>query len=45
MPNRTARREIAESQTPVLDVAVRYAVGNVVPIVLGPVIVAWTSVG
>src|SRR3954447_3266698 len=37
--------EIAESQTPVLGVAVPYAVGNVVLTVLGPVIVACTFAG
>jgi aspartate-alanine antiporter len=37
--------EVAESQTPVLGVAVPYAVGNVVLTVLGPVIVACTFVG
>jgi len=37
--------EIAESQTPVLGVAVPYAVGNVVLTVLGPIIVASTFVG
>ena len=37
--------EIAESQTPVLGVAVPYAVGNVVLTVLGPIIVAFTFVG
>jgi len=37
--------EIAESQTPVLGVAVPYAVGNVVLTVLGPIIVACTFVG
>ena len=36
--------EIAESQTPVLGVAVPYAVGNVVLTVLGPIIVACTFV-
>jgi putative transport protein len=34
--------EVAESQTPVLGVAVPYAVANVVLTVLGPVIVAFT---
>jgi hypothetical protein len=43
--NRTARREIAESWTPVLGVAVPYAVGNVVLNVLGLLIVACTFVG
>jgi putative transport protein len=37
--------EIAQSQTPVLGVAVPYAVGNVVLTVLGPIIVACTFVG
>jgi hypothetical protein len=37
--------EIVESQTPVLGVAVPYAVGNVVLTVLGPIIVACTFVG
>jgi putative transport protein len=37
--------EIAESQTPVLGVAVPYAVGNVVLTALGPIIVACTFVG
>ena len=37
--------EVAESQTPVLGVAVPYAVGNVVLTVLGPIIVAATFVG
>jgi aspartate-alanine antiporter len=37
--------EVAESQTPVLGVAVPYAVGNVVLTVLGPIIVACTFVG
>jgi putative transport protein len=37
--------EIAESQTPVLGVAVPYAVGNVVLTVLGPIIVAFTFLG
>jgi aspartate-alanine antiporter len=41
----TACCEIAESQTPVLGVAVPYAVGNVVLTVLGPIIVACTFVG
>ena len=43
--NRTARREIAESGTPVLGVAVPYAVGNVVLTVRGPIIVAHAFVG
>jgi putative transport protein len=37
--------ERADSQTPVLGVAVPYAVGNVLLTVLGPVIVAATSAG
>jgi aspartate-alanine antiporter len=37
--------EVAESQTPVLGVAVPYAVGNVVLTVLGPIIVACTFAG
>jgi AspT/YidE/YbjL antiporter-like protein len=37
--------EIAESQTPVLGVAVPYAVGNVVLTILGPIIVALISSG
>lgn len=37
--------EVAESQTPVLGVAVPYAVGNVLLTVLGPIIVACTFVG
>jgi putative transport protein len=37
--------DVAESQTPVLGVAVPYAVGNVVLTVLGPIIVACTFVG
>jgi putative transport protein len=37
--------EVAESQTPVLGVAVPYAVGNVVLTVMGPIIVACTFVG
>ena len=39
-----AMRKIAESQTPVLGVAVPYAVGNALT-VLGPIIVACTFVG
>jgi putative transport protein len=35
-------REIAESQTPVLGVAVPYAVGNVLLTMLGPLIVTLT---
>ena len=41
----TGACEIAESQTPVLGVAVPYAVGNVVLTVLGPIIVAATYTG
>jgi AspT/YidE/YbjL antiporter-like protein len=41
----TGACEVAESQTPVLGVAVPYAVGNVVLTVLGPIIVAATYVG
>jgi putative transport protein len=41
----TGACEIAESQTPVLGVAVPYAVGNVVLTVLGPIIVASTFAG
>ena len=37
--------DIAESQTPVLGVAVPYAVGNVVLTILGPVIVTLISTG
>jgi len=37
--------EVAESQTPVLGVAVPYAIANVVLTVLGPVIVAVTFAG
>jgi putative transport protein len=40
----TGACEVAESQTPVLGVAVPYAVGNVVLTVLGPIIVAFTFV-
>ena len=36
---------LAESKTPVLSVAVRYAVGNVVLTVLGPIVVAATHSG
>jgi putative transport protein len=35
-------REIAKSQTPVLGVAVPYAVGNVLLTMLGPLIVTLT---
>ncbi|BBO13565.1 MULTISPECIES: aspartate:alanine exchanger family transporter [Bradyrhizobium] len=41
----TGACEVAESQTPVLGVAVPYAVGNVVLTVLGPIIVAATYSG
>ncbi|MBR0853192.1 transporter [Bradyrhizobium liaoningense] len=41
----TGACEVAESQTPVLGVAVPYAVGNVVLTVLGPIIVAATHTG
>ena len=41
----TGACEVAESQTPVLGVAVPYAVGNVVLTVLGPIIVASTYAG
>jgi putative transport protein len=41
----TGACEVAESQTPVLGVAVPYAVGNIVLTVLGPIIVACTFVG
>ncbi len=37
--------EVAKSQTPVLGVAVPYAVANVVLTVLGPIIVAATFTG
>jgi aspartate-alanine antiporter len=37
--------DVAESQTPVLGVAVPYAIANVVLTVLGPIIVGLTSVG
>jgi putative transport protein len=37
--------EVAESKTPVLGVAVPYAIANVVLTVLGPIIVGLTSVG
>jgi len=40
----TGACDVAESQTPVLGVAVPYAVGNVVLTVLGPIIVACTFV-
>jgi putative transport protein len=38
----TGACEVAESQTPVLGVAVPYAVGNVLLTMLGPVIVTLT---
>ncbi|TPQ29401.1 transporter, partial [Bradyrhizobium guangdongense] len=41
----TGACEMAESQTPVLGVAVPYAVGNVILTVLGPIIVAATYTG
>ena len=41
----TGACEVAESQTPVLGVAVPYAVGNVVLTVLGPIVVAATFTG
>lgn len=41
----TGACEVAESQTPVLGVAVPYAVSNVVLTVLGPIIVAATFTG
>jgi uncharacterized transporter YbjL len=41
----TGACEVAESQTPVLGVAVPYAIANVVLTVLGPVIVALTFTG
>jgi AspT/YidE/YbjL antiporter-like protein len=41
----TGACEMAQSQTPVLGVAVPYAVGNVVLTVLGPIIVAATYAG
>jgi aspartate-alanine antiporter len=41
----TGACEVAESQTPVLGVAVPYAIANVVLTVLGPVIVALTYTG
>jgi putative transport protein len=37
--------EVAESQTPVLGVAVPYAIANIVLTVLGPIIVGVTSIG
>ena len=41
----TGACQVAESKTPVLGVAVPYAVGNVVLTVLGPIIVACTFTG
>ena len=41
----TGACDVAESQTPVLGVAVPYAIGNVVLTVLGPIIVAFTYAG
>jgi aspartate-alanine antiporter len=41
----TGACEVAECQTPVLGVAVPYAIGNVVLTVLGPIIVAATFTG
>jgi aspartate-alanine antiporter len=41
----TGACDVAESKTPVLGVAVPYAVGNVVLTVLGPIVVAATSTG
>lgn len=41
----TGACDIVESKTPVLGVAVPYAVGNVVLTVLGPIVVATTSSG
>jgi putative transport protein len=41
----TGACEVAESQTPVLGVAVPYGIANVVLTVLGPIIVALTFVG
>ena len=41
----TTSCEVAESQTPVLGVAVPYAVANVMLTVLGPIIVGLMSVG
>lgn len=41
----TGACDVAESKTPVLGVAVPYAVGNVVLTVLGPIVVATTSSG
>ena len=41
----TGACDVAESQTPVLGVAVPYAIANVVLTVLGPIIVGLTFVG
>ncbi|MBR0779921.1 aspartate:alanine exchanger family transporter [Bradyrhizobium iriomotense] len=41
----TGACDVAESQTPVLGVAVPYAVGNVILTVLGPIVVAATFTG
>jgi uncharacterized transporter YbjL len=41
----TGSCEVAESQTPVLGVAVPYAIANVFLTVLGPIIVGLTFVG
>lgn len=41
----TGACDVAESQTPVLGVAVPYAIGNVVLTVLGPIIVSFTYTG
>ncbi|WP_439367992.1 aspartate:alanine exchanger family transporter [Bradyrhizobium sp. DASA03120] len=41
----TGACDVAQSQTPVLGVAVPYAVGNVVLTVLGPIVVAATFMG
>jgi len=41
----TGACDVAESQAPVLGVAVPYAIGNVVLTVLGPIIVSFTYTG
>jgi putative transport protein len=41
----TGACDVAESQTPVLGVAVPYAVANVLLTVLGPLIVGFTAAG
>jgi uncharacterized transporter YbjL len=41
----TGACDVAESKTPVLGVAVPYAVGNVLLTVLGPIVVAATYTG